>query len=370
MTMNSKAAKVGRVPAARTKAKRAAPAEPPRKKDVVALKEQKAAATREAVAVIQACSGLSAIEIEERLGIGRQKQSKRAGRSGEMINSYLNADIERDTAANATLARLMFSAVEHGLVNPHEFISMSARPGIRRAILPVRSLLLQLAIRGESNATKEEADRGYREWCKALGKKTTACTNERAQFIEWKKKACKGLVEFVDRLASMKQHAWSLTLPNMVAAVEVDGYLSVDSGEAFFQRVDELRAMIEAIQLDPLHEIDGDLPDVKDSSEEGAEVQRQLSQHLDRPTVAPEEWDGYVAAIKAEQVEIDAKIPVAINKRSGDLSVYRREISRLDDVTLEPAKKPEPGVLTVAQVLEWQARQEATPEAPTVLIKP
>src|SRR4051812_10043802 len=98
MKTNLKSSEAGSVPGERKKRKPAARSAPTRKKDPEALKEQKAAATREAVAVIRACSGLSAIEVEERLGIGRQKQSKRPGKSGELINSYLNANTEQDTA--------------------------------------------------------------------------------------------------------------------------------------------------------------------------------------------------------------------------------------------------------------------------------
>jgi hypothetical protein len=81
----------------------------------------------------------------------------------------------------------------------------------------------------------------------------------------------------------MKHHAWTLTHPAARSPVEVDGHMTVDSQKAFVQRAFTLRAMIDAIELDPLHELDGDLPDVADSDEEKAEILRQLSLAIEGP---------------------------------------------------------------------------------------
>ncbi len=228
-----------------TKSASSSPKEAPRKPDPPLLKAQKAAATREAVEVIQAFSGLSASEIEQRLDIGRVKKSKKGGKSGELLNGYLRATEDSNTAGDEKLAELMFKAVEHGLLDPQKMMYMLMRPGIRRAIHPVRSLLLQLAIRGETRASKAEAHRGYMQWWAAVRSHGKDRGNERYNFGEWRDKAIRGLDEFLERLDSMSHYSWAVEPKDRGTVHDLNGLLTITSGRSSAKSVYAVGARIE-----------------------------------------------------------------------------------------------------------------------------
>jgi len=411
-----------------------------RKADPPLLKAQKAAATREAVAVIQAFCVLPASEIEDLLDIGRPKPSKKGGKTGELLNSYLRASEDKDTAADETLARLMFSAVEHGLLDPQKIISMSMRPGSRRAMLPVRSLLLQLAIRSETKASKAEADNGYKKWCAAVTEHDTERRKERAKFATWKKKAARGLAHFLERMESMSHYSWfiehkdsrttyeldglltiisslmstqmvyaldaridvtpkgpspdldaassrqllldfadnlrspshdigSLKVPTMTAEVQVNSGRALSSIEDFKERVHAIKSIIEGIRLDPRHEVDGDLPVVKDSPEDAAEVERQLSLYLDRPAVPAEEAEIWRVAGQNYQAQINAELSESMPWIAAVPALDRS--SRIDPVlAFYESTPPDLPTITLAQAQEWVARIKADPDDLQALIPP
>lgn len=412
----------------------------PRRPDPPLLKAQKAAATRDAVRAIQACSGLPAAAIEELLGIGRDKQSKNNGKTGELLNSYLGATEKKDTARDETLARIMFRAIEHGLLDPQQMILMSMEPGIRRAILPVRSLLLKLAIRGETKASPEEAYEGYKRWFVALAQQEKDRQNERANLVSWKKKVLKGLDEFLIRLDSLQHYSWAVerddrgvayelcgrvTLsagttseksvhainakidvapeapqldldttaaqqlirgvaegfvagrhdasdpipPTLIEEVKVSSGESLSATQDFRQQIEAIKSRIMQIQIDPRYEVDGDLPHVKDSPEEEAELTRQLSLFLDRPALTPEEVEAWHEAQRSYREQIDAEV----NMRSPriDSAPALERSSRADPVLtfLESLPMDLPTV-TLAQARAWTANRRTDPDEPKALIPP
>jgi len=416
------------------------PKEAPRKPDPPLLKAQKAAATREAVEVIQAFSGLSASEIEQRLDIGRVKKSTKGGKSGELLNGYLRATEDSNTAGDEKLAELMFKAVEHGLLDPQKMMYMLMRPGIRRAIHPVRSLLLQLAIRGETRASKAEAHRGYLQWCAAVRSHGKDRGNERYNFGEWRDKAIRGLDEFLERLDSMSHYSWAVERKDRGTVHDFDGLLTITSGrrsaqpvyavdarieitpqqasrelaatssrqlllgvvnsltssghdinslegpegkaevkvssrptpsasEDFRERIHAIKSLIMDIRLDPRLEVDGDLPIVKDSPEEKAELKRQLSLFLDRPTLPPEEAEAWLAAQRSYQELIDAEVI----KRSPEMDCGPPVVrpSHADPVlAFLESIPPDLPTVTLAQARAWTARRRAEPEELKALIPP
>lgn len=281
--MPTKAASGKRTARSKTAAPRPTPKEKkqkvgPRKKDPPVLKAQKRSATLEAIYVIQHFSLLTPIEIEKALNIGRPRHSKASdtGPSGDVIRGY----IKEETAGDATLARLMFSAAEQGLLDPQRFVELSYYPGIRRAILPVRKLLLQLAIRGETRASSQEANKGYTDYCTSLEKLGKERRNELNRFKAWKKSSRKSVLTFIDRLNSLKHYLWVPNDPSCHEPIDIDGYPTVAPLDVFVERASKFVSMIDSIQLDPMYELDADLPIPADTPEEAAEVERQLGLYL------------------------------------------------------------------------------------------
>jgi hypothetical protein len=421
-----------------SKSASSSPNEALRKPDPPLLKAQKAAATREAVEVIQAFCGLSASEIEERLDIGRVKKSKKGGKSGELLNGYLRATEDSNTAGDEKLAELMFAAVKNGLLDPQKMIYMLMRPGIRRAIHPVRSLLLQLAIRGETRASRAEADRGYKQWCDAVRSHGKARGNERYNFGEWRDKAIRGLDEFLERLDSMSHYSWTVERKDRGTVHELNGRLTITSGrrsaqsvyavdarieitpqqasrelaaassrqlllgvvngltssghdintlegsegkaevkvssrrtpsasEDFRERIQAIKSLIMDIGLDPRLEVDGDLPIFKDSPEEEAELKRQLSLFLDRPTLPPEEAEVWLAAQRSYQEQIDAEVMKRSPEMDCNLPLARP--SHADPVlAFLESIPPDLPTVTLAQARAWTARRQAEPDEPKPII--
>lgn len=375
------AARKNTVKTAMDKPKRKPPApatkdgeQPKRKPDAPALKAQKAAATREAMAVIKSFSNLSASAIEEKLGIGRPKQSKKDGKSGDLVNRFRRAGSTATAKQNSTkaskavspardvtLGYIMFEAVKCGLLDPQRYVEMCAQPGIRRAILPVSRLLLRLAIRGERTATNAEAKEGYGEWCKAVEEHNTKRSNERARFTNWKLTAQGGLSELIERLDTMQHHSWSPTDPECLKVIVVDGSTVISPRMAFLQSAYRLMSMIETIEQDAMYEIDGDLPGLELSDAEKAEVLRQQGRYIDRPAISDQEaliWD---EALKAEQMAIDARQPEEMYRIHGDLPGYRNSVRQPDEANFGPKKESVRPVLTFAEAQAWAASINANP---------
>jgi hypothetical protein len=135
----------------------------------------------------------------------------------------------------------------------------------------------------------------------------------------------------------------------------------------FREQIEAIKSRIMEIQIDPRYEVDGDLPHVKDSPDEEAEVLRQLSRFLDRPALSAEEANEWFAAQRSYQEQIDAEV----NNRPATSD----QTSPLDhSPTADPvlafleSLPPDLPTVTLAQARAWTAGRRADPDEPKPLI--
>lgn len=252
----------------------------PREKDPPLLKAQKAAATQDILELLTHYLRMTPIELEVALKTGRPKKSKDVspGPSGDKFRRYLAGE----AAANVNLAGLMFTAVEKGLFDPSRTVEYCQTPGISRAVLPVRRLLLKLAIEGRGNATEQEASTARKAYQRSHAAKLKQQKNERDRFAGWKKSVDKRLLRLIVQLTTMKHYAWSATHPASLRLTDLDGYLDVAPQQRFADDIQLIVQQVRGLELDPMYMLNADLPIDPDTAEEKAEIQKQLTAYLAR----------------------------------------------------------------------------------------
>lgn len=134
-------------------------------------------ATQVLTRFIEARSGLGATQLESKLALGGELDTKKGEKPKKTGTSWRRWRKGEKAASPLTLARLAHSAIEHGWLGPADLIDLQLEAGGWRALDPVHDVLLRME-RGET-FSGSSLDRHYDEWRAGYELSSKRITDER-----------------------------------------------------------------------------------------------------------------------------------------------------------------------------------------------